>query len=422
MPGGRVTRHAYETLRQGLLQRLAGARPVDGVLLALHGAMVAEGEDDCEGDILARVRDLVGPACPIVCVLDMHGNVSPGMVEAADVLIAFDTNPHQDTAERGEEASQILHRMLDEGIRPTAALVQPPLLLSALTTATSQPPLRPVHERAQVLERDPRVLAISVMGGFAYADTPWTGMSVVVTTIDDGGLAQGLAAELAAIAWAARAAATYHGRPLEEAVAVALAAPRGPVVLADVGDNIGGGSPGDGTALLQALLRRGARDCVATLADPEAVERAYQAGTGATLEMAVGGKSDAWHGDPVWIRGEVERLTDGRYAVSGNDHFAQLYGREVQMGRCAVVRCEGVRLLLMERKTPPGDLAQWRSQGIVPEEQKIIVVKAAVAFRSAYEPIAAAILEVDTPGLCAPDLSRFRYHTLPRPIYPLDQF
>jgi microcystin degradation protein MlrC len=296
------------------------------------------------------------------------------------------------------------------------------LLLSALTTWTNRPPLHPVHQRAQALERDERVLTISVMGGFAHADTPSTGMSIIVTTIDDGGLARRLADELAAIAWEHRAAATYHGQPIEDAVATAIAAPRGSIVLADVGDNIGGGTPGDGTALLQPLLEQGARDCVVTLADREAVGWAYQAGVGATLEMAIGGKSDTWHGKPVRVRGEVERLTDGHYTVSGNDHFAQLYGRQVQMGLCAVFRCEGVRVLLTERKTPPGDLAQLRSQGIVPEEQKIIAVKAAVAFPSAYEPIAAAILEVDTPGLCTPDLSRFQFHKVPRPIYPLDDF
>jgi microcystin degradation protein MlrC len=421
MPSGVVTRQAYVSIRDRLLTALAGAMPVDGVVLTLHGAMVAEDEDDCDGDILTGVRHLVGPSCPVVSVLDMHGNVSPAMVAAADVLIGFDTNPHLDTVERGMEAAHILHRMLDAGVRPAAALAHPPLLLSALTTWTAQPPLRPVHQHAQLLRRDERVLNVSVMGGFAYADTPSTGMSIVVTTVDDRDLAQRMADELAAIAWRHRAAATYRGRPIEEAVAAAIAAPRGPVVLADVGDNIGGGTPGDGTTLLQALLAMGARDCVVTLADAEAVGRAYQAGAGALLDLAVGGKSDPWHGNPVRVHGEVERLTDGRYTVSGSDHFAQLYGREVQMGRCAVLRCEGVRLLLTERKTPPGDLAQLRSQGIVPEEQKIIVVKAAVAFRGAYEPIAAAILEVDTPGLCAPDLRRFQYHKVPRPMYPVDE-
>jgi microcystin degradation protein MlrC len=421
MPAGLVTQEAYETLLNRLLARLREAMPVQGVLLALHGAMVAEGEDDCEGDILHRVRSLVGPECPIVSILDMHGNLSPAMVAAADVLVAYDQNPHLDAFARGLEGAAILQRRLERGLRPVSAQVRLSLLLSALTTWTEQPPLRLVHQRAQVLEQHPRVVNISVLGGYAYADTPFSGASILVTTDGDRELARATAQELAEIAWAHRAAATYKGMPVAEAVQRALRAPRGPVILADVGDNIGGGSPGDGTILLRGLLEAGAQNAVVTLADPEAVARAWQAGVGATVEMPVGGKGDRWHGEPVWLRGEVERLTDGRYINEGTDHFASLYGREVQMGRCAVLRGEGVRLLLTERKTPPGDLAQLRSQGIVPEAQKIIVVKSAVAFRGAYGPIASEILEVDTPGLCSADLSRFPYRKLTRPIFPLDE-
>ncbi|MCL5997466.1 MAG: M81 family metallopeptidase [Chloroflexi bacterium] len=424
-PSGIVTHEAYETLLADLLSRLSAMLPVDGVLLILHGAMVADGQDDCEGDILQRVRAIVGPHCPLIATLDMHGNVSPAMVAAADALVAFDQNPHLDTFERGLEAAAIMQRMLAGGLHTTTALARPPLLLSALTTWTEQPPLRPVHERAQQWERDPHVVNVSVMGGFAYADTPYSGVSVIVTTDGEPALAQQIADELAGIAWAHRDAAAYTGLPVDEAVQRAMAASRGPVILADVGDNIGGGSPGDGTALLRALLDAGAQAAAVILTDPQAVERAVQAGTGADVEMLVGGKCDTWHGEPVWVRGRVERLTDGHYAVAGNDHFAQLYGREVNMGRCAVLSCgqaQGavVRVVLNERKTPPGDLAQLRSQGITPEEQKIIVVKSAVAFRGAYQPIAAWIFEVDTPGLCAADLRRFTYHKMPRPIFPLD--
>jgi microcystin degradation protein MlrC len=428
MPGGLVTRDAYETLLAHLLDRLAAAIPLDGVLLILHGAMVAEGQpapvrvDDCEGEILERVRGVVGPGCPLVSVLDMHGGLSPAMVKAADALVAFNTYPHLDTFERGLEAAGIFHRLLEEGLRPARALVRPPLLLSALTNGTARLPLRAVHERAKELRQDPRVVNISVMGGFAYADTPFAGMSVLVTTTGDEVLAQQMAQELADIAWRHREAARYRGLPVAEAVQRALAAPRGPVILADVGDNVGGGSPGDGTVLLRALLEAGAQDAVVVLADPEAVEQAVRAGLGATLEITVGGKHDRWHGEPVRVRGEVENLTDGRFTAEGKDHFANIYGQVVEMGRCAVLRYQGVRLLLTERKTPPGNLAQLRSQGIVPELQKIIVVKSPVAFRGAYEPITAEILEVDTPGLCSANLHQFPYRKLPRPIFPLDEF
>lgn len=420
MPGGMVMQDAYDTLASDLLARLKVALPVDGVLLILHGAMVAEWQDDCEGDLLGRVRAVTGPACPIVSTLDMHGNVSPAMVAGADALVAFDQNPHLDTYERGLEAVSILRRMLEDRLRPTSALARPPMMLSALTTWTERPPLRPAHERAQALERDPRVVNVSVIGGFAYADTPFTGASVIVTTDGDATLARAQADEVARILWTHREAGAYTGLPVDEAVRRAVAAPRGPVVLADVGDNIGGGSPGDGTVLLRALLEAGACDSAVIIADPQAVAQAVSAGEGAEIEMPIGGKSDEWHGEPVWVRARVERLTDGRYTIEGKDHFAQLYGREVNMGRCAVLRCDGVLVLLTEVKTPPGDLAQWRSQGIAPEAMRVLVAKSAVAFRGAYASIAAGIYEVDTPGLCASDLSRFCYRKARRPIYPLD--
>lgn len=420
IPSGTVSQGAYETMLTGLLDALANALPVDGVLLTLHGAMVAEDQDDCEGEILERVRAIVGPHCPVVCTLDMHGNLSPAMVAASDALVAFDTNPHLDTYERGLEAAHILARMLEKGLRPVQELVHPPLLLSALTTWTEKPPLSQLHERAKELEHDPLVVNISVMGGFAYADTPYSGISILVTTTGDRQLAHKLARELAALAWEAREEASYCGVTVEEAVRQALAAERGPVILADVGDNIGGGSPGDGTVLLQTLLEAGAHDSVVVIADPAAVAQAIHAGEGATIEMNVGGKTDTWHGDPVQIRGTVERITDGRFAVDATNHFAQLYGKEVRMGRCAVVNCDGVLILLTERKTPPGSLEQLRSQGINPEQQRIIVVKSAVAFRGAYAPVAAQIIEVDTPGLCSANLSRFSYRNLTRPVVPLD--
>ncbi len=422
MPSGLVTREAYQSLLARLLDRLAAALPLDGVLLVLHGAMVAEGQDDCEGEILERVRALVGPSCPVVSVLDMHGSLTPAMVTAADALVAFNRNPHSDAFDRGVEAAGLLHRLLDEGARWTKALASPPLLLSALTTATARLPLRAMHEQADVFKKDPHVVNISIMGGFAYSDIPCAGVSVLVTTTADQALAQRMAQALADIAWQHREAARDTGLPIEQAVRRAMEAPCGPVILADIGDNVGGGSPGDGTLLLQALLAANAQEAVVVLADPEAVRQAAQAGVGATLELTVGGKQDDWHGAPVRVRGSVESLTDGHFTVSGTDHFANIYGQEVRMGRCARLRCSGIDLLLTERKTPPGDLAQLRSQGIEPETKKIIVVKSPVAFRGAYEPIAAEILEVDTPGICAASLHHFTYRKLRRPIFPLDDF
>lgn len=419
MPSGVVTDHAYHFLLDRLLELLRMAAPLDGVLLVLHGAMVADGHDDCEGEILHAVRSAVSR--PLVTVLDMHGSLTEAMVAAADALVAFNHNPHVDTWERGVEAATLLRRILEDGVKPARARVRLPLLLNALATGTARLPLRAVHDQADVLRRDARVLNISIMGGFAYSDVCDAGMSILVTTDNDPALAQDIAFALARVAWQHREAARDTGVSVEEAVRRAVGAPAFPVVLADIGDNVGGGSPGDGTVLLRALLSADAQDVTVVLADAEVVKQAVQAGVGAEIEVSVGGKVDSWHGDPVAVRGVVELLSSGRFQTSGRDHFSNIYGTSVEMGRCARLRCRGITLLLTERKTPPGDLAQLRSQGIIAEAQKIIVVKSTIAFRGAYEPIAAQIIEVDTPGLCATSLQSFPYRKLCRPIFPLDE-
>ncbi len=418
MPSGLVPRDAYNALLDRLLALLRAAASVDGVLLVLHGTMVAEGQDDCEGEILARVREAA--SCPLVAVLDMHGSLTPEMVDSADALVAFNRNPHLDTYERGLEAAALLRRILDDGVRPTKAFVHPPLLLNALATGTERLPLRAVQAQADVFRRDPRVLNISIMGGFAYSDVPEAGVSVLVTTDNNTALAQTMAQSLADVAWQNREAARDCGVSVDTAVRRAVAATKFPVILADIGDNVGGGCPGDGTVLLRALLEANVQDALVVLADAEVVAQAISAGVGAEIEMLVGGKVDTWHGEPVRVRATVEALTDGRFTTGGKDHFANIYGTAVDMGRCARLRCGSITLLLTEVKSPPGDLEQLRSQGIAPEAQKIIVVKSTIAFRGAYESIAAQIIEVDTPGLCAASLTAFPYQKLRRPIYPLD--
>jgi microcystin degradation protein MlrC len=421
MPGGTVTAAAYAALRDELLARLAAALPLDGVLLALHGAMVAEGEPDVEGDLLSQVRALVGPATPVVVELDMHGNISDRTVALADALVAFNTNPHIDPYERGVDAAQMMGRLVRGELRPAAAIARPPLLLAPQATGTDDLPLRAAHTRAAELRADPRVVAVCIMGGFAYADTPDTGASVIVTTDGDAALARRYADELAALLMAHRDAALPTLYPPAEAVRRALAMPGGPIILVDSADNIGGGTPGDGTDALRALLDADAGEAAIVLADPDAAAACWAAGEGAELELEVGGKVDRWHGAPVRVRGVVRSLTDGTFPCELKaNHFAAFYGDTIRMGRTALLRVGGVNIVITERKTPPFDLAQLRGAGVVPEAQKLIVVKSAVAYRAAYLPIAAGVVEMDTAGLCSANLERFPYRRLRRPIFPLD--
>ena len=410
MPGGLVVEEAYQIILKELLLRLEAARPVDGVLLALHGAMVTQDHLDPESDILAHVRRVVGPNIPIVVELDMHGNIGPRTVELADVLVAFDTNPHIDPHAKGLEAANIMAQLLAGAIKPAAAYAPLPLLLAPQATGTADLPLRAVHERARAMKATADVLSICVMAGFAYADTPFTGPSLIVTTHNNPGLAQDCAQELAGVLIQHRQAARPQLLPAEAAVAQALAQAGGPIILVDSADNIGGGTPGDGAEALQAMLAQNVQEGTIVLADPEAVAICWAAGKGTEVTLPVGGRTDRWHGQPVKVTGVVQELSDGIFRCEQPDnHFAAFFGQTIHMGRTVWLRVKGVNIILTERKTPPFDLAQLRSIGVIPEQQKMIVVKSAVAYRAAYLPIAAGVIEMDTPGLCSANLARFPY-------------
>ncbi|HIE52784.1 MAG TPA: M81 family peptidase [Armatimonadetes bacterium] len=417
MPAGPVAERAYQGLLERLRRRIAEAQPVDGVLLALHGAMVTESDFDPDGTTLAAVRDLIGPEVPLVATLDLHANTTPRMVEQADLLVAYQTYPHLDLRACGRRAGDLLARILSDRLRPTMVRVHPPLITVPQKQVTAEPPLRDLLALADHYEHQPGVVSISIVPGFAYADVPEVGFSVIVVTNDNLPQAQAIAEDLADLAWCRRREFIPECLEVAEAVKQALAEPRGPVVLADVGDNVGGGAPGDGTVLLRELLAQGAQNAVVLLADPEAVAQACTAGVRRTVKLEVGGKTDELHGEPVRIRGYVRLLSDGRFVNRGplRDGLAE------DQGRTAVLECDGVTLVLTERKMPMWNRQQLRSLGIEPRRQKIIVVKGAIAHRAAYGPIAARLIDVDTPGLTPLNLRRLEFKHAHRPLFPLDE-
>jgi microcystin degradation protein MlrC len=418
LPAGKVETSAYQRLTAEIVRGLQAQLPFDGVVLSLHGAMVSQTDDDVEATLARVVRGIVGPDVPIAVMVDLHGNHSRELL-TADLVVGYDTYPHVDIFERGAEAVMLLARLIRERIRPAAAIARLPLLASVQAMDTARPPMAELMALAQDIERDPAVLNVTVAAGFPYSDVGRAGFSCIVQTLADQALADRYGRQLAMAAWAAREAFQVHNMPVADAVQQAIAYPDGPVILMDIADNVGGGCPGDGTALVHELLQQGARQAVVTLADPEAVNEACRAGLGSEVTLSVGGKADAWHGQPVRLQGRVEHISDGRYVQKGR----WMTGREMNMGRSVVLNCQngGIRLLLTERKTVPFDAEQLRSQAIAPEFAHIIVVKSAIAWRTAFGDIARLAIPVDTPGLCTTHLERFSYHKLRRPIYPLER-
>jgi microcystin degradation protein MlrC len=296
------------------------------------------------------------------------------------------------------------------------ALVKPPLMPVPQAQSTARPPFVTLFERALGWEAAGDVLTVVVAGGFAYADVPTAGMSIIVTTDNDPESAESRAMELATLAWDLRDLMLVENVAPADAVGRAIAAPEGPVVLVDVGDNIGGGTPGDGTVLLAELLRQKAKGAVIVIADPEAVQAADRAGVSSDVNIRVGGKTDRRHGEPCPVHGRVVSLSDGHWVHEGPENA----GVPVEMGRTAVVKVDGVLLVLTSRKCMPGDLQQLRSLGIEPAEQHIVVVKAAVRWRGGYGAITREAIYVDTPGLGSVNLERFNHQSVRRPIFPLD--
>lgn len=420
-PGGYVTDEIFDDVVGAIEAAVLKERP-DAIVLDLHGAMVTESEVDGDGAILRRVRKAAGPDVPIVAELDLHANVGAEMLEHATILVPYDTYPHIDNAERGEEIFRLAVDAARGKTTPVMASRRLPMMLAGPKQFSGTEPTKSVMALVHDIETRAKVLTAGVCFAFPWADCPFAGMTVTVATDGDMELADRYAAEIANQIWERREEFRPATMTVEEAVHAAMQAESGPVVLADLGDNPGGGTASDGTALLWALLDLGAEDAaVAVIADPEVVDQAFLAGAGARIQTRLGAKADNLHGYPIDVTATVSSISHGDFVYEG----PMLTGVPTSLGRTAVLRCEGrhgneVEVIVTERRMQALDTAIFRSQGIEPTEKKILALKSAVHFRGAFMPIATKIIEVDTPGLTSIDFSRFPYTQLPRPIWPLD--
>jgi microcystin degradation protein MlrC len=422
IPGGAVTQEAYEYFSGHLLEGIQAAGHIDGILLHLHGAMVTEQVDDGEGHLLEAIRRLVGPDLPIVTTLDLHANMTPRIIQNCTALTGYDTYPHVDMYERAFEAAEILVRIIRGEIKPVMALECPPLLTPLQTQVTTHDtPMQRLITLVHRLEADPRVISIAAFGGFPFADIAPAGFSCVVVTNNDAALAAQLAKQVTDAAVAEGDNWIVHPTPPEEAVRRAMAAPRGPVVLADIADSGAGGTAGDATVTFKTLLDLGARRAaVCSISDQEAINICLAAGVGAEVSMRVGGKRDKLHGDPVPVTGKVRLIHEGSFVRQGPMNR----GVVQRVGRCVVLEIgghDGIELMLTEHRAHPNDLQYFRAFGIEPTQRQMLVLKSAAHYRAAFDAIAAETIEVDAPGITSPRLERYPYKNIRRPIYPLDK-
>jgi len=421
-PSGPVTELAFDHMA-GLISEAARApEPVDAVLLSLHGAMVCEHTDDGEGALLARLRETIGPDVPVAITLDLHANVTDRMAELADVIIAYRTYPHVDQYEIATQAAELIKRTLAGQIKPTSHVVRGAMLEGVDAGRTTAPgPMTEVLFSADKLLNQPGVLSTSVCAGFAKADTFETGPSaIVVGDGDEADRYREMATGLMDEVWESRHRKTVQTAAIDEAVMRAQAADtaKGPVVLADFADNPGGGGYGDSTRLLKAMLEAGLTDAAfATIYDPEAAQTCWDNGLGAIVHLDLGGKIDPKYGAPIGVRGTVQALTRGKFALEG----PMAAGMRIDMGPCAVLRVDGIDIVVVSGRFQAHDRMYFKSFGIDPAAKRVLAVKSSQHFRAAFQPIASEIIVVDGGGgLTSGNYKTLTYTKLRRPVFPLD--
>jgi len=414
-PSAPLSAADWAALREEILADLAGAGEVDRVFLFLHGAQCAQGSDDVEGELIAAVRERVGPHVPIAVLLDLHANVSPRMLEQADHVLACLEYPHTDYAERAGQAYDLLERHVAGALRPVTAAVRVPVVGAYPTTVE---PMRSFVAFEREVQGRSGVLSVSACHGFWLSDVPDACAAILVTTDGDAAAAQQLALELAA-RFAAATVSSGEGLSAAQAVRAALRAQAEtgrPSVIADRCDNAGGGAAGDSTFVLRELLACGAdRLALGMIWDPVAVDFAHRAGEGARLALRLGGKVGPRSGDPLDVEAEVVAIrSDARQAA-----FAQGEPR-LDLGRTARLRIGGVDVVVNTERQQVFDPRVFSVHGIDPAACRVVVVKSTTHFRNGFAPLAGAIIDCETPGSVTTDPSLLTYRRLPRPIAPID--
>jgi microcystin degradation protein MlrC len=420
-PGGPVEEGFFTWMLDEMTRRLAAAGPLDGVYLPEHGAGLAAHLDDADAAVFRVARRAVGPDRPVIATLDLHANVSPAMVAETDVLISYLTNPHVDMAARGAEAADAMLAMLD-GMKPRAHFIKLPIAPAQVTLLTAQGPYADLVRLGQAKKTDD-ILNVSVVAGFALADSPHCGISVIVTAKSDGAKAASLTRELAAKGWAEHERYVAKLTQLDDAVAMAVAcgrdAKKPALIFADVADNPGGGARGNTTWILAALHKAGVEGCVlGMMIDPPLADEAHRLGRGAGFEARFCRDETQEFSKPWSAPARVLALGDGE-VVGRRGIYA---GGSVDLGRCALLEIGGIRVVVASRRQQCADPVFFERFGIDLKSVRSAVVKSRGHFRAGFDDIFPheRTIEVDVPGLTTPVLSRMPFKRLPRPVFPFD--
>jgi microcystin degradation protein MlrC len=419
-PSGTATRDTFEWLRAEMVGALQRQMPVDAVLLALHGAMVADDFPDVEGEVLQAVRRVIGPNVPLVATLDLHANITETMVREADALVLYHTAPHIDVFETGQRGAAVLRRILLEAARPVLAFQKLPMVVPAerANTEDGASVSHPFKRRLQQLEARPEVLAAGLATVQPWLDIPDLGSAVVVVTDGNEELASTECERIAADLWQRRREYLPELVPVEPAVREAQQTPDGLVVLSDSADATTSGAPGDSNWILRELLKyEWPRPALVTLVDPALVEEARRLGVGAELCAPMGGKRDRRFSQPIMVAAHVAALFEARFIMSG--HLAR--NLSIDMGPSVVLRHGNVHIVVTSRSGPHFAPELFQTAGLDPFRASVLVAKSPCGFRAVYQQRANKILSVQAPGCAPSDFWHYDYRGIPRPLWPWDE-
>ncbi len=420
VPSGTVQKAAFEHIADTVIATVK--QGCDAVLLDLHGAMVAEGYPDAEGELLRRIRQVVSEPVPIIVALDFHANFSEALIRNATVITGYCTYPHVDIYATGERAGRTLKKILSEQLETTILWRRLPMLTHMLKQTPASQPMKDIMDRAMQAEAEGVVLNASVFGGFPLADIPHVGLSVVIVAEKNKtAQAQQLLNELCDMAWSRKQDFVYEVEPLSTSIAKAKQLQDGPVILVDHGDNCGAGGVTDVMDVLEEVMRQELTDVVAgPIWDPQAVDTLIKSGIGETVTIDLGGKTDMpelkLKGRPLRITGKIVNITDGNFQITG----PMFTGMWLSLGRTVILESKGITIFVSEKPQEPYDVGVFTHAGIDPFSKKYVLIKSRQHFRAGFEKDARHIVLIAGPGVCSSDYDIFPFQHLSRPIYPLD--
>lgn len=417
-PGGALTDKCFYALHDEIIRRLKAAGPLDGVLLLLHGAAVAQSVDDVEGELLFSVRQVVGAGIPIMVTLDLHAHVTEEMIELSTALFGWETYPHMDSFTTGGRAANLIMRTLRGEVSPVQVMAKVPVLTSAINASTERPgPFFDLMKKAKNLEHAGKILSSSMFLVHPYIDRPKMGSGALIVTDNQPALAAEIADELAQEYWDRRCEFEPTVWKPEAGVAAALAADSSSVVLTEAADCVGGGAAGDCVATLRAMLESEATfTAIYPVVSPLAAARAHQAEVGETIKVLVGGEIDNKWGAPIEIEAEVITLNLGEFTYVGGIWN----GAVGRMGQSAVLRVRGIDILVTTFATYEWHGEQYRSMGLDPARYKIIVAKNPMNYFMTYSDITDKFLIIDSPGPTPATCTALTYYKMQRPFFPFD--